>query len=212
MSLATRLSQSWRCLPRYGLLLAASLGIALQAPAAKAVESVQLTYGSLQMRSLPIEDFEALATNNRAPREIQSLLDLLKIENAIAQAVLGAEWDVDRQTFTRAVNSFVGNAFFELIAGAVELPDSDVADWLALRNAAIAAADDGKVSVIEVLQNLEGRLLIIDTREAIDVARSLRQDVESIRALFNPEDINPAADSQDATADLEDRRDSLFNR
>ncbi|PSN19269.1 hypothetical protein C7271_08160 [filamentous cyanobacterium CCP5] len=207
MSLATRISQPWRCIPYYGLLLAVTSGIAFQAPAARAVESVQLTYGSLQMRSLPLEDFEALVTSNRASREIQSLLDLLKIENTIAQAVLGAEWDVDRQVFDRAVNSFVGNAFFELVAGALELPDSDIAGWLALRNAAIAAAADGKVSVIEVLQNLEGRLLIIDAREAISVARDLRQDVESIRALFNPE-----ADGEEVTTDGENRRDFLLNR
>lgn len=197
-------TRSWQSVSQLGLLLAASAGLALQAPAAQAVESVQLTYGRLEMRAMPLDDFEQLVTSNTATREIQTLLDLLKIENAIAQAILGAEWEVDQQVFDRAVNSFVANAFFELIAGAIALPDSDVEGWLALRNAAIAAAADGKISVIEVLQKLEGRLLVIDTRQAISIARDLRQDIQDIRALFDRE--------SELTADIEDRRESPRNR
>ena len=172
---------------RWALVGAVGVGLGGLAPAAQAVESIQLTYGQLQLQPMELADWETFVAADTTTREIQALLDLMKVDNAIAKAIIGAEWEVDRQLIDRVADSFVANAFFELIGTAIDLPDADVADWLALRNATVAAAADGRLSVLEVLQNLEGRLLVIDTRRAIQIAQDIRQDIESIRTLFEVE-------------------------
>lgn len=165
-------------------LLGAVVSLALPLPAARSVEAVSLTYGSLQMAPIAVEDVELFVANDEAPIHLRSLLDILKVDNAVARAIIGAELEVDGQVLSRALDSFVADAFFSQIGSVIDLSESDVTDWLALKNAAITAAYDGKISILEVLKNLEGRLLVIDTRQAIAVARDLHQDVRSLQSLF----------------------------
>lgn len=174
------LGQSSALLAVLGVLMS----LALPLPAAHSVEAISLTYGSLRMTPVALEDLELFAASDEAPIHLRSLLDILKVDNAVARAIIGAELEVDGQVLSRALDSFVADAFFSQIGSVIDLSESDVTDWMALKNAAITAAYDGNISILEVLKNLEGRLLVIDTRQAIAVARDLHQDVRSLQSLF----------------------------
>lgn len=165
------------------LLLGTGLSLLLPATKASALEEIQLTYGSFQLQSVPLSTLEAFASTGETSGTLQSLLDTVRIEPAMARAVLSTEVEVDSQLFNQAARTFVGEAFLQLVGTTFTVPETDTQSWRSLRSALVVAAADNKVSLLEVLRNLEDPAITIDAQKVIEVAAQVRQDLRDVQAF-----------------------------
>ncbi|HEY9737300.1 MAG TPA: alpha/beta hydrolase [Trichocoleus sp.] len=165
------------------LLVGAGLGLLLPAAKASALEEIQLTYGSFQLQSVPLSSLETFAATGETSGTLQSLLDTVRIEPNKARAVLSSEIEIDSQLFNQAARTFVGEAFLQLVGTTFTVPETDTQSWRSLRSALVVAAADNKVSLLEVLRNLEDPAIVIDAQKVIEVAGQVRQDLRDIQAF-----------------------------
>lgn len=175
-------------LKRFGtaiaLLLGTSFSLLLPASKAAALEEIQLTYGSFQLQSVPLSSLETFAATGATSGNLQSLLETVRIEPQKARAVLSTEIEIDSQLFNQAARTFVGEAFLQLVGTTFTVPETnDSQSWRSLRSALVVAAADSRVSLLEVLQNLEDPAIIVDAQKVIEVAIQVRQDLRDIQAF-----------------------------
>lgn len=187
-----------RGLSALALLMGAGLGVMATAPKAVAIEDIQLTYGALRLEAIDFADLEAFASTGETSSDIQALLNFARIDNDIARAILKAEIEIDADVFNRATNTFMFESFLRLVGSAIGLPDTPLESWRSLQNALTTSALDSRISILEVLDNLEGTSLMIDIERAIAVADTVREDFRDIQALFAS---LKAADPTDISAD-----------
>lgn len=181
------------------LLVGAGLGMITATPRAVAIEDIQLTYGALRLEAIDFADLETFATTGETSSDIQALLNFGRIDNDIARAILSAEIEIDADVLNRATDTFVFESFLRLVGSAIGLPDTPLESWRSLKNALTTSAMDNRLSILEVLDNLEGTSLTIDIEQAIAVADTVRQDFNNIQALFAS---LKATSSDEAAADL----------
>lgn len=175
-----------RTLLRYALVPLALAGSALglTAPAAPALDSVQLTYGVLQAQPIAMADIEAFALGASPSRDIQVILGLLQVDPAAARRLLTQEIALDPNALASASQTFAGTAFWDLVSTALRFHPTPVSGDGPLEVALLAAAADRQVTLLEVLQSIEANRLVVDAQQALAVADQLRQDVTSIQAFF----------------------------
>lgn len=168
--------------------LAIGLGAAsiLLLPSARveALEEVNLTYGGVELETIPVSDLEEFATTGTASDEIQSLLDSAGIERTTAQAALSRELEVDGELLTRISQTFIGETLLKQVGTAISRPGSQNESWRDLRTALSAAIADDKLSTLEVLQNFEGASVTIDTQQVGRVAADVQRNIRDIQALM----------------------------
>lgn len=183
--LKSGLAQRDRACPLAALLTLAGLAAGLLAPTlpAAAVEEVQLTYGGIPLQALPLSDLVSFSETGRPSEAIALLLDSSGIEPAMAQAFLSTKIAVDSELFNQAADTFIGEAFFQLMGTAFTLPETDVEGWQSLRSALMASAADNQLSAVEVLQNVDHPAIVIDAQALMEVAEQMRQDIKDIEAF-----------------------------
>ena len=171
-------------LPCQLALLLSGTAILLQAPNAKAVEEISLTYGTISLQTVSIDELTTFAETGEASPELQSLLDSVNLDSRFSRNILGNEIEVNGELFGRAASTFIGEAFFQTVGTAITLPDPSAESWQPLRDALVQATSDNRISLIEVLQVFEGPAITIDTQRVGEVAAQVRQDAAAIQAFL----------------------------
>ena len=156
-------------------------GLAVAAPSANAVEEVQITYGTLEAPPISVSDLESFARTGIPSRDLQLLLNVLRIEETQARQALTQNVLVDVDSLREASNTFAGQFLWRLLATTVTFADSDSPDWELLRNAVLDTAASGQLTMLDVLRTIEASRLQVDGRRVMEIASQI--DFERIGAM-----------------------------
>lgn len=163
------------------LLATALTGLAVAAPSAKAVEDVQITYGALEAPPISVGDLESFARTGIPSRDLQLLLNVLRIEETQARQALTQNVLVDVDSLREASNTFAGQFIWRLLATTVTFTDNDSPGWELLRNAVLDTAASGQLTMLDVLRTIEASRLKVDGRRVMEIASQI--DFDRIGAL-----------------------------
>jgi hypothetical protein len=156
-------------------------GLTVAAPSAKAVEDVQITYGALEAPPISVSDLESFARTGIPSRDLQLLLNVLRIEETQARQALTQNVLVDVDSLREASNTFAGQFLWQLLATTVTFTDNDSPGWELLRNAVLDTAASGQLTMLDVLRTIEASRLQVDGRRVMEIASQV--DFERIGAL-----------------------------
>lgn len=163
-------------------LVATSLtGLAVATPQASAAEDIHITYGSLEAPPISVSDLESFATTGIASRDLQLLLNVLRIEEEQARQVLTQNVLVDVDTVREMSDTFAGQFLWRLLATTVEFSDNDTPGWELLRDAVLDTAATGQLTLIDVLRTIEATTLQVDGRRVMAIASQI--DLERAGSL-----------------------------
>ncbi|MGB6015495.1 MAG: alpha/beta hydrolase [Nodosilinea sp.] len=180
-SSATRLHGLGRSTTTLALVAASMTGFAIAAPQATAAEDIQITYGSLETPPISVSDLESFARTGIPSRDLQLLLNVLRIEEEQARQALTQNVLVDVDNLRDASDTFAGQFFWRLLATTVTFSDNDSPAWELLRNAVLDTAASGELTMIDVLRTIEASTLQVDGRRVMAIASQI--DFERIGDL-----------------------------
>ncbi len=163
-------------------LMAASVtGLAVAAPPASAVENIQITYGALEAPPISVRDLESFANTGIPSRDLQLLLNVLRIEEKQARQALTQNVLVDVDSLREMSNSFAGQFLWRMLATTVTFTDNSNPAWELLRNAVLDSAASGQLTMLDVLRTIEASTLRVDGRRVMQIASQV--DFDRIGAL-----------------------------
>lgn len=173
----------------FSLLLATST----QALPADAAEKLVITYGPLNA-AVAIEDLETLVTTEEVPDSLQFYLNLAGLDPATLRSLLSMELGASRDFMTGMLTSDSGEQLLAQMSQVVHLPPnrpeiqvlksaeqnytqpSEAENIAALRTALTKAADDRRVTVLEVLQAYPTEKVYLNAVRLIRFANSLQSE------------------------------------
>lgn len=163
-------------------LLATSLsGLAVAAPQAAAIEDIQITYGALEAPPISVSDLESFARTGTPSRDLQLLLNVLRIEEDQARQVLTQNVLVNVDSLREVSDTFAGRFFWQLLATTVTFSDNDSPGWQLLRDAVLDTATSGELTLLDVLRTIEASTVRVDGRQVMAILDQI--DFENIGAL-----------------------------
>ncbi|MGB3200335.1 MAG: alpha/beta hydrolase [Nodosilinea sp.] len=167
-------------------LVATSLtGLAVATPQASAADDIQITYGSLETPPISVSDLESFARTGIPSRDLQLLLNVLRIEEDQARQALTKNVLVDADNLRDASDTFAGQFFWRLLATTIAFSDSDSPGWDLLRNAVLDTAASGQLTLIDVLRTIEATTLQVDGRRVMAIASQIDFDtIEAFTSIF----------------------------
>lgn len=155
-------------------LVATSLvGLAVVSPQANAAEDIQITYGSLEAPPISVSDLESFAKTGVPSRDLQLLLNVLRIEEEQARQALTQNVLVDVDSLREMSDTFAGQFLWRLLATTVTFSDNDNPGWELLRNAVLDTAATGELTLIDVLRTIEATTLQVDGRRVMQIASQI---------------------------------------
>jgi len=168
-----------------GLALTAGVtaGLVGMAPNAQALEAVQLSYGELESEPIPLADLEEFAFSGIPSEDIQLVLDILRIDEELAQDLLTREIPIDFQSIRETSDTLIGGIFWRVVGSAISLTDTTGQAWEYLQTALLDAAADDRITMLEVLQNLDVGLMIIDTQRLLELSSLVNWEREPVMVL-----------------------------
>lgn len=127
----------------------------------RTAQEVVITFGPLA-RSIPMSDLTALAETGEVSPRLRSLLRTARIAPDNLRAVLNKEAQVNLAFLDKQLNTPLG-AFALYEVGKVVRTRSNKANIQALRSTLVLSAqDDGKITLIEFLQNYPGQQVYLE--------------------------------------------------
>ncbi|MGA7934228.1 MAG: alpha/beta hydrolase [Kovacikia sp.] len=170
--------------PLYSLVgLVASAGTLLNSGSGLAAERVVLKYGIFQ-QSVPVADLTTFAQTG----EMTSSLEGYKIADQESQKVRNAltkEVKMDVLLLDRGLNNPLGEALLDTLGEAIHTPTGD-ANRQALRAALVlAASNDGKVSLLEIIQKYPTKDVYVEGDRVIDAYNRLSKFDSQIRKILD---------------------------
>ncbi|MFQ3617224.1 MAG: alpha/beta hydrolase [Cyanobacteriota bacterium] len=152
------------------LLLGAGM---LGASPASAAESIVVNFGPLS-RSFSITEFQTLAETGQPSRKLRWYLNTAGVKPSTARSLLTQQVPLPLEFVDQILNSLPGEfGLYQL--GQVISPSSQEASLQAMRAAVVlSAADDNRVSMLEILENYPTRELHIDGLGLMRTARDVQ--------------------------------------
>jgi len=168
-------------------------GLALfSAPAAQALETIQLKPSFLLEKPLTLGELEAFVEDGEKTDDIQLLLDLMGSFSPFGEddirSFFSNNSEVDGPLVDRFLSSFVGEVMTQEIAIVLDPKNANnPAVWEAFQGAVKTSAADNEISVLEVLRNYELSSLEVDVRRFSKLQQRISKDVEDFQALAGVE-------------------------
>ena len=156
-------------------------GFAVAAPQAAAADDIKITYGALEAPPISVSDLESFAETGIPSRDLQLLLNVLRIEEDQARQALTQNVLVDVDNLRDISETFAGQFFWRLLATTVTFVDNDNPGWELLRNAVLDTAASGQLTLLDVLRTVEASTLRVDGRRVMAIASQI--DFEQIGDL-----------------------------
>ena len=178
----------WHCrkaFARIALTAGVTAGLVGIAPEVRALELVQLSYGELESDPIPLADLEEFAFSGIPSEDIQLVLDILRIDEDLAQDLLTREIPIDFQSIREASDTLIGSIFWRMVGSAISFTDTTGQAWEYLQSALLDAAADDRITMLEVLQNLDVGLMIIDTQRLLELSSRIGIDIEDAGSLLS---------------------------
>ena len=157
-------------------------GLIVCAHPVAAAEQVILKY-SIFRESISVAELTTLAQTGQASSKIEAYLALVNRSPQELQRVWAFEANVDPVMLSQLLNSFPGEFILTQIGTTIHTP-SQRADKEALRGALVTSAmPDGKLSLIEVLENYPTQEVHIEGDNLVELYSQLKGMMDSISRL-----------------------------
>lgn len=154
------------------LLLWGISGVLVSASPAGAAEQLIVTYGAFQA-SFTVSDLEILANTGETPNSVDFYLELAGLTSEQFRSILTAEFDVSHSVLDDMLNTEGGEYLLSEVTQVIHTP-SQQANIQALRSSLVlAASDDQKVSLLELLQTYPTEQVFINGANLIQLANDL---------------------------------------
>ncbi|MGL5063025.1 MAG: alpha/beta hydrolase [Microcoleus sp.] len=178
--LTTRMSKSLSL----GLaLLLGTSAVLLSAGKASALEKVTVKYGAVDV-TLPMSDLQSFAQTGKPSPQLQSVLSLAKQTPESVREILTREVALDSQLVSRLANTYFGEIVLKQLGEVAYAPATRAQSAPALRDALVAASSDGKISLMEVIQNYRPTALEVDGNQAVAIYQRVIKDLQDIQAMY----------------------------
>jgi hypothetical protein len=163
------------------LFSAAVVSLGYAAPQVRAAEDIRITYGSLEAPPISVSDLESFARTGIPSRDLQLLLNVLRIDEARARQALTQNVLVDADNLREMSDTFAGQFLWRLLATTVTFSDTDNPAWELLQDAVLDTAASGELNLLDVLRTIEATTLLVDGRQVMAIASQI--DFDNIEAL-----------------------------
>lgn len=178
--LAKRISKSLS----YGFaLLLGTSAVLLSTSKALALDNVTVKYGAVDV-TLPMSDLQSFGQTGKPSSQLQSVLSLAKQTPESVREILTREVALDPQLVSRLANTYFGEIVFKQLGEVAYTPATKAQSAPALREALVAASKDGKLSLMEVMQNYTPPALEVDGNQAIAIYQRVIKDVQDLQAMY----------------------------
>jgi|GEM_PF-368579 hypothetical protein len=164
-------------------LLLGTSTVLLSSGKAFALDNVTVKYGAVDV-TLPMSDLQSFAETGKPSPQLQSVLSLAKQTPESVREILTKEVALDSQLVTRLVNTYFGEIVFKQLSDVAYTPATLTQSAPALRDALVAASKDGKISLIEVMQNYSPPALEVDGNQAMAIYQRVIKDVQDLQAMY----------------------------
>ncbi|MEG4344402.1 alpha/beta hydrolase [Microcoleus sp. A003_D6] len=164
-------------------LLLGTSAVLLSSGKAFALDNVTVKYGAVDV-TLPMSDLQSFAQTGKASSQLQSVLSLAKQNPESVRAILTREVPLDSQLVGRLANTYFGEIVFKQLGEVAYTPATRTQSASALRDALVAASQDGKVSLIEVMQSYSLPALEVDGNQALAIYQRVIKDAQDLQALY----------------------------
>lgn len=167
------------------MLVMAGAGVVGNAAPALALEEIEVIYGEFESPPISLDELEEFARTGQASPDLQRLLVLLPIETSKARELLIQEIPVDLASLRQASNTFVGQFFWRLVSTTIITSEGSAETWILLRDAVLQTAARDRISLLEVLRNLNSTRVRIDSQRIVDlVAQLSSEDLQLLALIF----------------------------
>ena len=164
-------------------LLLGTSAVFLSSGKAFALDNVTVKYGAIDV-TLPMSDLQSLAQTGKASSQLQSVLSLAKQTPQSMREILTREVPLDSQLVGRLANTYFGELVFKQLGEVAYTPATRTQSASALRDALVAASKDGKISLVEVMQNYTPGALEVDGNQAMAIYERVIKDVQDLQAMY----------------------------
>ncbi|MCW6050233.1 alpha/beta hydrolase [Lyngbya sp. CCAP 1446/10] len=164
-------------------LLISTSAVFLNSGKAFALDNVTVKYGAVDV-TLPMSDLQSFAQTGKASPQLQSVLNLSKQSPDSVREILTREVALDSQLVTRLANTYFGEIVFKELGDVAYTPTTRLQSAPALRDALLAASKDGKISLIEVIQNYGPAALEVNGNQAVAIYQRVIKDLQDMQALY----------------------------
>jgi len=165
-------------------LLLGTSAVLLSSGKALALETVTVKYGAVDV-TLPLADLQSFTQTGKPSPQLQSVLSLAKQTPESVREILTREVALDSQLVTRLANSYFGEIVLKQLGEVAYTPATRAQSAPALRDALVGASKDGKISLIEVMQNYTPSALEVDGNQAMAVYQRVMKDMQDLQAMYN---------------------------
>lgn len=156
----------------WGLLVGASVW-GMMLPSAFAAQSVVLKYRVVR-ETVPVKDLTEFSQTGQPSSGLRSLLGLARQNPQQMRQILTQEFEVNALFLDRVLNSALGEAALDQMSQVIRTPDNQ-ANRQSLRAALMGSAlPDGKVTLIEVLQNYPTPEVHLEGDRLVELSKQLR--------------------------------------
>ncbi|MEG4392017.1 alpha/beta hydrolase [Microcoleus sp. BROC3] len=166
----------------FALLLGASASILSSSSTALAAEKVVLTFGPLR-QTINITDLEDFAKDGTTTPTLQQIIRFSKMDAQVLRGFMGLEIGLKPANLARVVYSTPGEKITDEIGQAIRT-QRRTESGKALRAAMmLAAGDDGKVSLLEILKKYPLAEVYVDVASisaAVGKVQSLAGNMQSL--------------------------------
>jgi Alpha/beta hydrolase of unknown function (DUF1400) len=166
----------------FALLLGTST-VLLSSGKAFGLDNVTVKYGAVDV-TLPMSDLQSFAQTGKPSSQLQSVLSLAKQTPESVREILTREVALDPQLVSRLANTYFGEIVFKQLGEVAYTPATKAQSAPALRDALVAASKDGKLSLMEVMQNYSPPALEVDGNQAMAIYQRVIKDVQDLQAMY----------------------------
>ena len=164
-------------------LLLGTSAVLLSSGKASALDNVTVKYGAVDV-TLPMSDLQSFAQTGKASSQLQSVLSLAKQTPESVREILTREVALDSQLVMRLANTYFGEIVFKELGEVAYTPTTRLQSAPALRDALVAASKDGKISLIEVIQNYGPTALEVNGNQAVAIYQRVIKDLQDMQAMY----------------------------
>lgn len=164
-------------------LLLGTSAVLLGSSKAFALENVTVKYGAVDV-TLPMSDLQSFAQTGKPSPQLQSVLSLAKQTPESVREILTREVALDSQLVARLANTYFGEIVLKQLGEVAYAPATRAQSAPALRDALVAASRDGKISLMEVIQNYGPTALEVDGNQAVAIYQRVIKDLQDIQAMY----------------------------
>ena len=174
------------CFRRSGIFIGAIAGIALTGTGAVAADRVVINvFGGGIQAPIKVKDLQAFAETGKKTKTIAQAVGVSDVNPDTLRGLMTLELGVDVAQLATALYSSTGNTVAESI-GEIVTTRSGFESDKALRAALIlAAADDGRISFLEVIEAYPTSDIYIQVDKINDVVNKVEDLLENLQDIFS---------------------------